>query len=79
MTFFDALKDKNMKAIFRELAWDRYKDGRSLNQIMEDMTYEQRLELFQLSHKIMKALGLPGWQEPMLLNLDENHYIQGQM
>lgn len=71
MTFFDTLKDENAKAIFRELAWDRYKDGRNLNQIMQELTYDQRLELFQLSHKIIKALGLPGWEEPMLLNRSE--------
>ena len=71
MTFFDTLKDANMKAIFKEIAWDRYKDGRTLNQIMEQMTYDQRLDVFKLTHSIMKAISLPGWQEPMLLNREE--------
>lgn len=80
MTFFDTLKDKNLKAIFRELAWNRHGRGdRTISQIVEDMKYDERLELFTLSHKIMKALEIPGWQSPMLLNRDENEYIQGQM
>ena len=70
MTFFDTLKDKNMKAIFRELAWDRYKDGRTLNQIVEDLTWEERLALFRLTHAIMKALGLPNSEEPEYLDLN---------
>ena len=71
MTFFDTLKDANMKAIFKEIVWDRFKDGRTLNQIMQDMTFEQRIEAFTLTHRIMKVIGLPGWEEPMLLNRED--------
>lgn len=71
MTFFDTLKDENVKSIFGSLAWHKYSDGRTLNQIMADMTFDERLNLFQLTHAIMKSLGMPGWQEPMYLNREE--------
>ncbi|RZK44835.1 MAG: hypothetical protein EOO61_02375 [Hymenobacter sp.] len=71
MTFFDTLKDHNAKAIFREVIWDKYKDGRTLGQIMNDLSYEERLAGFTLTHNIMKALGMPGWEKPMLLNREE--------
>jgi len=71
MTFFDTLKDKNMKAIFSVLAHNRYGGGgKSLATIMQQMTFEERFKLFVLTGQIMKAVGMPNWQTPQYLNND---------
>jgi hypothetical protein len=71
MNFFDTLRDKNAKAIFAELAWYWHADGRTLEAIMADMSFEERIPLFNLTHKIMKAVGIPGWDEPEYLNREQ--------
>lgn len=65
----DDLQDENAKALFKVLALEKYgKDGRSWNEVLKSLTFLERWAIFATVHDCMKAIGLPGWQKPMLLN-----------
>lgn len=72
VTFFDTLKDKNTKAMFAVIAADKYgRDGKSLNQIMDELSFEQRLEIFTLVHSLLKSIGAANWRDPQYLNRED--------
>lgn len=72
MNYFDTLKDNNVKALFKVLALEKYgRDGKSWEQVCDTLTFEQRWAIFAIVHDCMKAIGLPNWEKPMLLNREE--------
>lgn len=73
MLFYDTLKDKNVKALFPVIAESLYRtQGKSQREFLNSLTFDQRVHTFRIVHNCMKALGIPGWQEPTYLN-DPSH------
>jgi hypothetical protein len=73
MTYFDTLKDKNVKALFAVLAPELFQMEGSMTrkQFIDSLSFEERTEVFTVVHRCMQAIGLPGWEKPMLLNREE--------
>jgi hypothetical protein len=77
VTFFDTLKDKNMKAMFGVIAMHKHgKDGKSQDDVMRGLSFDERLEIFTLVHNLLKSIGANNWQKPQYLNRDgkSDHY-----
>lgn len=70
MNFFDTLKDRNVKAVFKVLAPRLVPtNGQGWEEYTNRLTFEERWKIFAAAHDVLKAVNLP--------NGDQPHYTKG--